>query len=357
MIAAVSAKPASSSAPRMAPTRPSIMSDGRDQVGAGPGVRDRHAAEQRQRRVVEHVRRRAPARRSGRGWCTAQRQTSVAMTSSGATPRIARIASGTGPASSHAPEPSLVLGRRQAEQQHAADAGLGAARPPPPRPRRATGARRPAATARGRRTPLPGTTNRGRMSWAGSRDVSRTRRRRPSRRRRRRGRVTGNVNAAPGVGRPRAVSARFPPRRLQREALRGRGGKRVGYRRGRRRKSRPGRQRSPATDNVAALRERRRWSRISGRRPSRTPSAVADIGASWNRRPRSPTSAPVIQRERGPARSDEGAKGLSTGATRRGPWSGAHDRCRGATCWRPSESAAPRLFAARSGHGRRRGSR
>ena len=29
---------------------------------------------------------------------------------------------------------------------------------------------------------------------------------------------------------------------------------------------------------------------------------------------------------------------MSPERTRRGPWSGAHDRCRGATCWRPSES-------------------
>ena len=84
--------------------------------------------------------------------------------------------------------------------------------------------------------------------------------------------------------------------------------------------------------------------------------AVADIGAFWNRRQRSPASAPVIQRERGPARSDEGAEGLSPGATRRRRWSGAHDRCRGATCWRPSESRSGTAVPCRGGgHGRRRG--
>ena len=52
MIAADSAKPSASSALRMARHAAVHHVARRDQVGAGPGVRDRDAAEQRQRRVV-----------------------------------------------------------------------------------------------------------------------------------------------------------------------------------------------------------------------------------------------------------------------------------------------------------------
>ena len=45
-------KPCSSSVWRMAPTRPSIMSDGRDNVGAGLGMGKGHVRQQGQRFVV-----------------------------------------------------------------------------------------------------------------------------------------------------------------------------------------------------------------------------------------------------------------------------------------------------------------
>ena len=206
MIAAVSAKPASSSAARIAADAAVHHVGRRDQVGAGPGVRDRHVgrAAAASRRCstspvgVEHAAvavrgvraeadvggdRRAPARRRG----------------SRGSPRARGPRR---PTSSTPARPSSPAARTAARRR------------PRPRLRRCASAAAssgdtcatPGRDCRGRRTPLPGTTKRGRTNWAGSREVSRTRRRRPSRRRKRRGRVTGNVNAAPGVGRPRAVS-------------------------------------------------------------------------------------------------------------------------------------------------------
>ena len=93
----------------------------RDGVRAGLGLRDRGAREQLERLVVVDD---AVARSTPQWpWVVySHRHRSVMTSRSGFVALIARVASWITPSSSQAPEPSRVLARRQAEQQHGRDA-------------------------------------------------------------------------------------------------------------------------------------------------------------------------------------------------------------------------------------------
>ena len=203
------------------------------------------------------------ARRSGRGRCTGRGRRRWRSTSSGARRGCARIASGTGPASSHALEPSIVLRRRQAEQQHAADAGLGC----PLRLRGGLVGRHVRDARQGLQGPA--------HAAAGHDEEGQD--------------ELGGIEGGLADETPEALAPAQAP---------------------------------GAGDGK---RQRGSWSRTAAGSLARfvdggaLPATVDRRGALHEHRRRSPTSAPVIRVERGPARSDEGAEGLSPGATRRGP--------------------------------------
>ena len=127
----VSERPCSSSAARSAPTRPSIMSLGRDDVGAGARPARRRCG--RAARASRRCRRRRPARSTPQWpWLVySHRQRSVITSRSGCAALIARVASWIDALVVPRAGALLVLGGGQPEQQHGRDAERGGvARPP-----------------------------------------------------------------------------------------------------------------------------------------------------------------------------------------------------------------------------------
>ena len=122
---------------RIAPTRPSIMSLGRDDVGARARLGDRGAREQLERRVV--VDRPSGVSRPQWPWSVySHRQTSVMTSSSGCASLIARVASWTMPVVvPGAASPRRPCGR-DAEQQDGGDAERGGLAGLARRPRRSS---------------------------------------------------------------------------------------------------------------------------------------------------------------------------------------------------------------------------
>src|SRR4051812_8852844 len=200
----VSVRPSSSSAARIAPTRPSIMSLGA--MTSAPARAWLIAV--RARSSTDESLSTWPSARSRPQWpwlVYSHRHRSAMTSRSGWAALIARVASCTAPSSSHAPEPSSSFAAGMPDNS---PGGWPAPRAAPASATTSASDRRstPGMAAIGARPSRPSSTNRGRTKSDGSSRVSRTRSRRTGVRRSRRRRVWGNGTAAM-VPAPRGRSA------------------------------------------------------------------------------------------------------------------------------------------------------
>jgi len=219
----VSAKPASSSALLMAPTRPSIMSEGATKSAPATAC---DSAILTRLFTVGSLRIVSPSSRPQ--WpCEvySHRQTSVKTSAPGTSRLMARMADWTGASESHADDPlsSFDAGRPNRMTLRTPSALAAAVSFTASSTERL---KTPGIDATSRRTPRPSQTNSGSTSASADRRVSRTRLRIASVRRRRRGRcvsarrvvggacgTTGSgVILPPAVGYPFGCRARRPPR-------------------------------------------------------------------------------------------------------------------------------------------------
>ena len=184
--------PSSSSWWRIVPTRPSIMSLGRDRVGAGLGVGDRGFRQQLDGDVVVDLAVADEAAVAVRGVLAEADVGDHGQVGVGLLQRPHRhlhdalvvVGAAAG----------LVLGRRDAEEEQRADAERSAISVASATSSEIEKRSMPGIDSTSSRTPSPATTKAGWIRCAGDSAVSRTRPRRASVRRRRRMRVAGKAS-------------------------------------------------------------------------------------------------------------------------------------------------------------------